>query len=323
MSCKVSVIVPVYGVEKFIERCVRSLFNQTLEEVEFIFVDDATPDSSMDIVERLEGEFPGRNVRIFSHEINRGLPAARNTGLREAQGEYIFHCDSDDYVEPIMLEEMYRKAEETNADIVWCDMFLNYSNEERYLKQPCYRTPSEALTGILSGVMKYNVWNKLVRRSLYENTGIRFPEGFGMGEDMTVIKLMAKSKSIAYIPKGYYHYVKYNSVAFSNTYSDRHLSELHHNVEDICRFLKNNSDITDEILAWFLLEVKFPFLVSGQKRLHDVWRKWFTKANRYAGRNSQMGSRRKLLQVMAAANQWWFVNLYYVVFYRILSHGRN
>ena len=319
MNFKVSVIVPVYGVERYIERCVRSLLSQTLEEVEFIFVDDATPDKSMEIVDCVACEFPERNVRILRHETNRGLPASRNTGMNVAEGEYIFHCDSDDFMEANMLENMYCKARETNSDIVWCDIFLNYNNKERYLKQPCYQTPAQALTGILAGVMKYNVWNKLVRRSLYETSGIRFPEGFGMGEDMTIIKLMSIAESVSYIPIAFYHYVKYNNNAFSNTYSDQHLSELRHNVDDVCQFLKNNTDITDEEIAWFLIEVKFPFLVSGQKRLHKVWREWFVEANRYADRNPHMGNRRKLLQVMAAAGQWWFVNLYCFFVYRFLS----
>lgn len=322
MNFKVSVIVPVYGVEKYIERCVRSLFSQTLEEVEYIFVNDATPDNSMDIIEHVMREYPDKTVRFLHHEVNRGLPAARNTGLIEAQGEYIYHCDSDDFTDPDMLEEMYRKAKDTNSDIVWCDLFLTYNNKERYLKQPCFNTPTEALAGILTGIMKYNVWNKFVRRSLYETSGIHFPAGFGMGEDMTIIKLMAKAKSVAYIPKAYYHYVKYNSDAFSNTYSDRHLSELRHNVEDVCKFLKYNSKITAKMLAAFLLEVKFPFLVSGQKRLHHVWQEWFPEANRHVGDNPNIGSRRKLLQMMAAANQWWFVNLYYILVYKII-YGRS
>lgn len=109
---KVSVIVPVYKVEKFIERCAISLFSQTLQDVEFIFVDDASPDNSVQIVQKCIREYPHRESQtvILTHEKNMGLPAARNTGLAVAKGEYIFHCDSDDFVEPDMLEQLYNTA---------------------------------------------------------------------------------------------------------------------------------------------------------------------------------------------------------------------
>ena len=95
---KVSIIVPIYGVEHFIERCARSLFEQTLDGIEFIFVNDSTPDNSISILLRVLEDYPNRQnqVRIVQHEVNKGLPFARQTGIRLAKGEYIAHCDSDD-----------------------------------------------------------------------------------------------------------------------------------------------------------------------------------------------------------------------------------
>ena len=106
---KVSAVIPIYGVAAFIERCARNLFSQTLREVEFIFVDDATPDNSIALLEKVIEEFPDRRARtrILHHPVNRGLPAARNTGLAAAQGEFIYHCDSDDWMETTMLEKLY------------------------------------------------------------------------------------------------------------------------------------------------------------------------------------------------------------------------
>ena len=97
---KVSVIVPIYKVERFIARCVTSLMKQTLQDVEYIFVDDATPDQSLSILQEVLVAYPERKkyVKILHHKDNQGLPAARNTGLEVSEGEYIFHCDSDDYV---------------------------------------------------------------------------------------------------------------------------------------------------------------------------------------------------------------------------------
>lgn len=191
MVYKISVIVPVYKVEKFISRCAKSLMEQTMDNIEYIFVDDASPDNSIQILKKVLADYPGRrdNVRILIHAENKGLPAARNTGLAVATGEYIFHCDSDDFVEKDLLSTLYETACRENADIVWSDYYISYPNNERYLKQPSYDTPEAALKGMLHGRMKYNVWNKLAKRSLYTDNNITFPAGYAMGEDMTMMFL--------------------------------------------------------------------------------------------------------------------------------------
>ena len=127
---KVSVIVPVYGVEKYIERCDRSLFEQTLEDIEFIFVDDCTPDKSIEILKNVLEDYPLRKkqVLIISHEKNMGLPIARQSGLKVASGDYIIHCDSDDWVDTTMYEKMYNKAIEDGSDVVVCDSLLSTKN---------------------------------------------------------------------------------------------------------------------------------------------------------------------------------------------------
>ena len=118
---KVSIIIPIFKVRNFIERCVCSLFEQTLKDVEYIFVDDASPDDSIDILKSCIDRYQERKnqVTILTHEQNQGLPAARNTGLAVATGEYVFHCDSDDFVEKDMLEVMYKAAKEKHADMVY------------------------------------------------------------------------------------------------------------------------------------------------------------------------------------------------------------
>lgn len=315
----VSVIIPVFGVENYIRKCTESLMNQTLENVEFIFVDDCTLDRSMDIVKEITARYAHRNIKILRHDVNKGLPMARNTGMASAQGEYILHVDSDDFVEPTMLEDMYLEANKTNADIVWTDFYLTYGKKERYLAQPAYFSSKDALYGILRGEMKYNVWNKLVRRNLYLKYDIKFPVGLGMGEDMTMIKLFCNASIISYIPKAYYHYVKINSLAFSQTYSERHLNELLQNVYDLSNYLKKylGKDYR-ELVSQFQLEVKFPFLISDKKEKYLLWSSWFKDANEYVWKNPAITFRRKMLQGMASLNQWWYVRLYYRILHKIL-----
>lgn len=311
---KISVIIPIYKVETFIERCVTTLMEQTLHEVEYIFVDDATPDSSIQILEKVIARYPERKgqVSIVHHEENKGLPAARNTGLALATGEYIFHCDSDDYVESTMLEELYHAAQVQEADIVWCDWNLTFSENERYMKQPCFDTPMEALKAMLSGGMKFNVWNKLVRRSIYTDNNIQFPSGYGMGEDMTMMMLFAHAQKIAYVPKAYYHYIKTNTNAFSQTYSDKHLKELQHNVQRIVDYMQGayGNDLEKE-LNFFKLDVKFPFLITDDKSKYHLWKEWYPEANSYILDNKNVSIRSRWLQWAAWKGQWWMVWLHY------------
>lgn len=299
---KVSVIAPVYGVERFIARAVESMMKQTLDDVEFIFVDDCTPDSSIDIIRKVTSHYPDRQVRIIRHEVNRGLPAARNTGIDAACGEYIFHWDSDDYAESEMLETLYHEALIHGYDYVWCDWFLTFNTNSRIMPQPTATTSREALTIALSGGMKYNVWNKLVSRCLYGSTAIRFPEGRSMGEDMTMLKLLAKASCVGYVAKPFYHYIRTNTGAMTQVYSPRHLEELRNNTADLCNFLRaevNDNNIEQEI-NWFKLNVKLPFLFSGRKSEMKLWKSWYKEADKYIMSNKRQALRTRILQWTAA-----------------------
>lgn len=316
---KVSVIVPVYKVEAFVDRCFRSLMEQTLQDVEFIVVDDCTPDMSIGVIRNVMKDYPGRDVQIVSHNENKGLPSARNTGLAMAKGEYVFHCDSDDWVEPDMLEMLYDAAVKEDADIVWCDWFLSFGENERYMRQPSYPTSLEALKGMLSGVMKYNVWNKLVRRCLYADNGIAFPDGYGMGEDMTMMRLFSCARRVAYVGKAFYHYVKLNSNAFSQTYSERHLIELRHNTDSTLAYLngKYGSALANEY-EYFKLDVKFPFLITDDYKKYNLWQKWYPEANQYILSNKRLSLRSRMLQLLAAKKCFWLIAAYYKLVYKFI-----
>ena len=311
----VSVIIPVYGVAGFVERCTESLMSQSMREgVEFIFVDDATPDDSIALVRKVVERHPERaaQVRILTHEANQGLPAARNSGLHAATGRYILHCDADDYAEPPMLEELYSAADAADADVVWCDWYLTFEQSERYMTMPALATADEALRAMLGGRMKYNVWNKLVRRSLYEESGIEFPAGHGMGEDMTMIRLMANARRVAYVHRALYHYVKTNTASFCQTYSEQHLADLKHNVSLTADYLTAQlGDAIARDLAFFKLEAKFPFLISdGRNGEYRRWREWYPEANAYIMQNHNISARSRWVQWLAAHNFFAAVRIY-------------
>ena len=305
----VTVIIPVFKVEAFVERCVRSLMEQTLQDVEFIFVDDASPDGSMDIVRRVSAEY-GRDVKILVHPENKGLPAARNTGLAEARGKFIFHCDSDDWPEKTMLEKMFHAAVSQKADFVYCDFWLDFETGKRYMSTPDYATPEEMVKdGFLVGNMKYNVWNKLLSRNLYQ--GVQFPEGHGMGEDMTIIPLATRARRAVRVPEALYHYIKTNASAFSATMSQRHLTDIRYNTDRTLKALEawDTAD-KEKYLAFFKLNVKLPFLFSDDREQYRLWKEWFPEANPYIKANTSLPRRTRLVQQWAAKGWFGLVRLY-------------
>ena len=164
----VSVIVPVYNVEKYIERCARALFGQTLEDMEFVFVDDCTPDLSMEILAQVLEEYPGRKpqVKIVTNEVHLGTPATRRKGVGIAAGDYIIHCDSDDWPQPDMYGKLYSKAVSEDLDMVMCG--VTRVLPDRPSTHLCGPVATDDLVeSLLRQDILFFPVNKLFRRSVY------------------------------------------------------------------------------------------------------------------------------------------------------------
>ena len=205
----ISVIVPIYNVEKYIEECLVSLFEQTKTDgVEFILVNDCTPDNSMNIVRRVIVNYPNLTVKIIEHKVNRGLPVARRSGIEVATGEYIQHFDSDDWCELEMLEELYKEAKETDADILCSDGYKNSESSEVYLGTPHFSKEGiKCAEFLLDGKLTGHLWRKFIKRSLYVDNKISITEGINMGEDVLhIFQLFCLTSNVHYLPKAFYHY---------------------------------------------------------------------------------------------------------------------
>ncbi len=315
MTPKISVIVPVYRVADFIGRCAHSLFSQTLKEgIEFIFVDDASPDDSINMLRDALGYYPQRQeqVKIIRHATNQGVATARNTGLDAAQGEYLFWCDSDDFLELNALELMLDKAQQEDADIVWCDWLLTFGTNERIMREPSPATPDQALRMMLSGAMKFNLWNKIARRQLWIDHGIRFRPGSMLGEDMVMMLLFVHAKRVAHLPKPLYHYVKTNGNAITSADDKRKQIDLSKNIEIIAQYLQTEcGHAYDAEIGMMKLHSKLPYLISDQKECYREWAEIFPESNRYAMANPYLPLYTRILQWMAAHGHWWYVKLYY------------
>lgn len=316
----VSIIVPIYKVEKYIEKCAHSLMTQTYDNIEYIFIDDASPDDSVIKLLEVIKQYPNRQhaVQIIKHDVNKGLPDARNTGLASCNGDYIFHCDSDDWVEINMIEDMINHGK--GADIVYTDFYLTFNQSSRYMKQPVASDTHDCVSLMLQGAMKYNVWNKLIKTSLYKDNMVSFPEGKGMGEDMTIVKLFVHAKIVTYIPMAYYHYMQINNDAFTKTYSQEHLDNVLYNANDLEAYLRRErlGELFNQDFQFFKLNLKLPFLITENTKMYAVWRNWFPEANRYISLNPSFSLRIKILQYLAIWKQDWLVYFYNIVLLRII-----
>ncbi len=289
-------------------------------------VDDACQDDSLSIFEDVLSRhrvWPF-TLRRISHPCNLGLPSARNSGLDVAQGEFIFHCDADDFLEPNALEVLYHTATATGTDIVWCDWWLSCPKGELYMSQPDERNPKDAIRAMLSGRMKFNVWNKLVSRRLYVRGGVRFPDGNSMGEDLTMILLFQYANVVTHISRALYHYVTVNYNALSFGYSDEKMRQVENNLNRVIRSLigKYGEEFKEEI-AIAKLEAKFPLLLQDSSVLRKSWSLYYPEANDYIS-SAAFSLHRKIPQIFANKGQWTFLCLYncFFKFFHRIRYGQ-
>lgn len=201
----VSIVVPIYGVEKFIVQCARSLFEQTYDNIQYIFVNDCTKDNSVISLKEIIELYPDRKsqVLIIEKEKNEGLSLARKTGMQYVKGEYVMLLDSDDWVETTMVEQMLNAIVAENTDVVYCDYFRNsdtqtpincieLSHTKEYIKNMfLLRAPAQT-------------WNKIYRTELFDE--VEFPVK-SMHEDLYInLQVMSYAKSVSHLKQNFYHY---------------------------------------------------------------------------------------------------------------------
>lgn len=217
----VSILVPIYGVESFIERCAISLFEQTYPNIEFIFVDDSSTDRSIDILKATMADYPRLNerIKILHHDQNKGLAVARNTAIAAATGEFVWHVDSDDYVEKSAVEKLIAKQQQENADIVLMEINRKGSNYLYKISRDNYDCPKEWTLAFLSRKTFLSIWGGIIRRSLYIDNTLEECPGVNMGEDYQILpRLTYYAEKISVLREPLYTYVMLNENSYSNSY---------------------------------------------------------------------------------------------------------
>ncbi|MGP1485594.1 MAG: glycosyltransferase family 2 protein [Campylobacter sp.] len=244
----VSIIVPIYNVEKYIERCATTLFEQDYDNIEYIFVNDCTPDRSMNFLQDAIEKYPNRknHVKIINNFINIGSSMTRKNGLDASSGKYILFVDSDDWIELDMISSLVCEAKKSNADIVCCDMILHYKNRQIYKKDQHKDINNEyKLKALIGGYVLPSMPNKLIRREIFSN--IIFPK-FQFGEDVYImIQAFYYSKNIKYIKKPFFHYNKLNESSLSTNINEKTIIDIKNMYFSICDFLKDKN-IYDELI---------------------------------------------------------------------------
>lgn len=255
---KVSLLVPIYGVELFIERCAKSLFEQTYEDIEYVFVDDCSPDRSIDILIGLLDEYPKRKkqTKIVRHEHNQGLGAARNTAVSVATGEFVMHVDSDDYLNSECVRLCVEEQKRSSSDIVSFDAIVYRAkyNERRSL--PLYKSPENLLSALLRRDIPVNIWGRLIRKSLYTEHEIKVERGVNMSEDWNVIpRLVFYSSSISSISNALYYYDCRNVGSYTSSYSKVKYQQVWDSINVLQDFFNTNCKECCELLNFGVVKV--------------------------------------------------------------------
>lgn len=229
---KVSIIVPFYNVEGYMEKCLDSLVNQTLDDIEIILVNDGSKDRSIDIAKKYIKEYPKKIV--YLEKENGGLSDSRNFALPHAKGEYIAFLDSDDYVEKNMYEEMYNLAIKDNSDLVECDFYWEYPDKRKEDIGKLYNGKEEMLEKI-----RVVAWNKLIKREILEKSKLEFPKGFRYEDVEFTYKLIPYIEKVSFIKKPFVHYVQRQG-SISNTQNER-TKEIFQVLEHVIDYYKENN----------------------------------------------------------------------------------
>lgn len=280
---KVSVVIPIYGVEQYIERCARSLFSQTLEDVEFIFIDDCTPDKSIELLAKVIEENRDLlaerhwSVRVERMPVNSGLPAVRKRGVQLATGEYIAHCDSDDWVDREICRLLYQKAKVEDLDAVFCD---HYSSDGVHnVCVHAFPTPTIDKQGAFDSMFADNrgyhsIWGGMYRAELYQRVE-EYPR-FNMGEDAALTaQLLFFARKVGYVRQPlYYYYQRPGSIMLSESQEKRWtgVRQLMENQALIVRFFERQG-VEEKYVVYAKLTARFALEgLRCEKGFREAWR---------------------------------------------------
>lgn len=323
----ISVILAVYGAERYIEECLRSLFTQTKTSgVEFILVNDCTPDSSIEIAKRIIAEYRGIDAKIINHDVNCGVAVARQTGVDAASGEYTIHIDPDDWCEPTMLEEMYNAAKAEDADIFCCDFYENYSNQEIYIEQKLATDNLLCIDKFIAGGLHSSLCNKLIKRDLIVANGIRMIPNLNIWEDMMFcIKCFSYTNKISYINRAYLHY-RQNNTSLTHTIPLNRIQNKIDAVKEIEQFLTNTfpDNVFFDSLTTFKIRFKHYLLKNSKGGIQVNHSKFYPELDSYVDSHFKVRWIHQFLYKQALKGRLYIFNFgYFILGLKKVIYSKN
>lgn len=273
---KVSVIVPVYNVEQYIERCAVSILEQSYNDLDIIFVNDCSTDKSIEVLKKVLNRFPKReSVRIINNSHNRGVAYVRNVGIEVALGEFIIWVDSDDWIEKNTVEQLVLEYERTNADIISFESKWYYQNRIEYHKIPDCSNPKEMLMSQLCDNIGSNIWGRFIRTSLYKDNNIRSSEGLNIGEDFQqLIPLIFFSKKISTLHLPLYNYERRNDNSYTFKYTEEKMRCSLMSYQYTYNVIPNRDDNLEKAFRFTLLDAYASHMIISCKINNDCYYKY-------------------------------------------------
>ena len=239
---KISVIIPVYNSSTYLRKCLDSVVNQTLKDIEIIVINDGSTDDSKNIIEEYLCKY--KNI-IFIDQENKGIGKTRNIGIKKATGEYITFVDSDDYIKENMLEEYYKYAKKHNFDLVIGSYIKKINNKEIIFENNKFKTGNVKTTPQILYLIEYGPWAKLYKREMLINNNIYFDEERKYEDMPFVSKALLKSKLIGQITEPYYYYIIHNNS--ETTTMDKRVFDILDILKEIKDYYKREYYLRDEL----------------------------------------------------------------------------
>lgn len=325
MIPKISVLVPVYNVEKYIQKCADSLFSNTISSsCEFIFTNDCSTDSSVKELQKVISHYPEleNNITLINHEKNYGLGKTRNTGFDNAKGEYIICVDSDDWVEPDYLETLYNTAKENDADIVGCDAFFvdEEKNASKVVSYSLDKSGQQCLIDLFNMKIGGYLWIKLIKRSFLIEHQIRWADDVSMWEDVLIdTKIFTNNPVINYIRKPLYHYLIRKGSYLHTLYTEQKANDIFNTIQYIKEYLEQNEyNYAIDILLKRSYLLKYEIISKGNKNTQKKYLNEYKELNKYMTSDNTKKIYRFIFKLSNKFNVLPFIILFIFTFFKIL-----
>ena len=236
----ISIIVPSYNAEKYIDKCIKALINQTKKELEFIIINDGSTDSTEDIIK----SYNDKRIKYFKNK-NQGISKTRNFGIDKAKGKYIMFVDSDDYVEENACEILFNNIVNTNSDVVVSDFYIVKGDEKEKFDISNFDVSSLKNNPKILNIVNTAPWNKIYKRDLIINNNIRFPENLKYEDAPFVLECLDKANKISKLNLYTYDYIIHNNS--ETTVRDERVFDLFKILDIIRNYFSNKSYIKEEL----------------------------------------------------------------------------